>query len=91
MSIYEKERITWRRIINILEDTRGKKDLSLVEPLTKLGTSYLYISNFQAENFSEGSVASGDTYLKRAIRIVESNPDAPWSTMQKSIVTLGDY
>ena len=91
MSIYEKERITWRRIINILEDSRGKKDLSLIEPLTKLGTSYLYISNFQAENFSEGSVASGDTYLKRAIRILESNPDAPWSTMQKSIVTLGDY
>jgi hypothetical protein len=91
MSIYEKERMTWRRIIHILESTRGKKDLSLIAPLTGLGKSYLYVTEVMAESFVSPAVTSGDTYLKRALRIAQDNPDATWQQLQESTIALGDY
>lgn len=91
MGIYEKERMTWRRIIHILESTRGKKDLSLIAPLTGLGKSYLYVTEVMAESFVSPAITSGDTYLKRALRIAQENPDATWQQLQESTIALGDY
>ena len=91
MGIYEKERMTWRRIIHILEGTRGKKDLALIAPLTGLGKSYLFVTEVMADAFVAPAVTSGDTYLKRALRIARDNEDASWQQLQESMIALADY
>ena len=91
MRMFDKERMTWRRVIDILEDSRGKEDLSLVPPLLALGNSYLYVPDYELEIHTESVAASGDTYLKRAIRITQDNPDATWDSQLKSILALGDF
>ena len=91
MRMYDKERMTWRRIIDILEDTRGKKDLSLVPPLLGLGRSYLFVSDYELEIHTETVAASGDTYLKRAVRITQDNPEASWHSQLETLLALGDF
>jgi len=91
MGIYEKERMTWRRIIHILEDTRGKKDLALIAPLTGLGKSYLFVTEIMADAYVVPAVTSGDTYLKRALRIAQENEEASWQQLQDALIALGDY
>lgn len=91
MRMHERERMTWRRIISVIERSRGKKDLSLIPPLTGLGQSYLYLSDFELESYGGGSISSGDTYLRRAVRISVENPDATWEIQTQALLTLGDY
>ena len=91
MRMHQRERMTWRRIISILEKSRGKEDLSLIAPLTGLGVSYLYISDFELEAFGNGSISLGDTYLKRAVRISSKNPEATWETQVQTMLALADY
>jgi len=91
MRLHEKERMTYRRIIRILEDSRGRDDLSLIKPLTGLGESYMYVSEFDSEYYGENSMSSGDTYLKRAMHIAEDNPDADWRKQQETMLSLADF
>ena len=91
MSLYDKERMTWRRIISILEDTRGKRDISLIAPLTGLAKSYLYVSEFSGDYYAETSLSSGDGYLKRAVRIAEESPDSNWAILNNALLSLADY
>jgi hypothetical protein len=39
----------------------------------------------------EVSVSSGETYLKRANRIAENNPESNWQILQQTLLALGDY
>lgn len=91
LNSFEKERVAWRKIIRILEKSRGKKDLSLIGPLTGLGTSYLYQSDYQSENYTDGTMTSGDTYLKRAARIADQHADATWMTRLQTRLALADF
>ena len=91
MRMYDRERMTWRRVISILEDSRGKRDLSLIPPLTGLAKSYLYVSEMSIANYSDGAFSTGDAYLKRAVRIAEENPDTTWSIQKQTILGLADY
>jgi len=91
MRMHERERITWRKIIHILEDSRGKKDLSLITPLTGLGNSYLFVSDFELENFGGAAISSGDSYLKKAVRISKDNPESDWQIQRRALLSLGDF
>lgn len=91
MRMHERERVTWRKIINILEDSRGKKDLSLIRPLTGLANSYLFVSDMALENYDGPAISSGDAYLKRAIRISAENPESTWDLQARTLLALGDY
>lgn len=91
MRMHERERSTWRKIIHILEDSRGKKDLSLIAPLTGLGNSYLFVSDFELENFGGAAISSGDAYLKKAVRIAEDNPDSDWQIQRRTLLSLADF
>jgi tetratricopeptide (TPR) repeat protein len=88
---FEQERYTWRKIIDIVEDRRGKEDLSLIGPLTELGKSYLFIGQPSMSFQQPTSISSGEIYLKRALRIAESNPDATWKTSEAAMLALGDF
>jgi len=91
MRMHERERVTWRKIINILEDSRGKKDLSLIRPLTGLANSYLFVSDMALENYDGPAISSGDAYLKRAARIAAENPEGTWDLQARTLLALGDY
>ncbi len=88
---YDKERYTWRRIISVLEQHHGRKDLSLIAPLTGLGNSYLYFSLPDINYSQPTSNTTGEIYLKRALRIAEENPESTWQIKSRAIVALADY
>lgn len=91
LQLFEKERYTWRKIIDIIEDHEGDDDLRLIEPLTGLGKSYLYVGNVDAAFHHPTSISSGEVYLKRAVRIAEDNPDATWEIQEDTMLALGDF
>lgn len=85
------ERATYRRIIRIIETESGKDHVSLIEPLTRLGQSYFFVDTSDTTSFQSGSVASGEIYFKRALRIAEENPDTSWETVASAQLALADY
>ncbi len=91
LQLYDRERISWRRIISIIERHHGKDDLRLIPPLTSLGKSYLYVTPVEYDMQPEVSVASGETYLRRANRIATDNTDSTWEIQEQTMLALGDY
>ncbi len=91
VQMYDRERYTWRRVLAILEDHRGRDDLSLIAPLTGLGQSYLYISVPDTNYFHPTSNTTGEIYLKRALRIAEENPQSNWEIKTQAMIALADY
>ena len=88
---YDRERVTWRQVINIIEKEHGKDSLHLIPPLTNLGKSYLFVAPIEFDYQPEVSSASGESYLRRAARIAEENPDSDWQLVEKTMLALGDY
>ena len=91
LQMYDRERVTWRRVINVLERHYGKEDLRLIPPLTSLGKSYLFITPAEYDMQPEISVSSGESYLRRANRIADRNPDSDWRILEQTLLALGDY
>jgi len=91
LQMYERERVSWRKIIGVIEKNHGKKDLRLIPPLTSLGKSYLFVTPAEYDMQPEMSVASGETYLRRANRIAVTNPDSDWQILGQTMLALGDY
>jgi tetratricopeptide (TPR) repeat protein len=89
---YGRERETYRRIIKIIEKHHGKNDLLLVEPLTGLGHSYLYVSDIDRD-YQRGNagLTTGEIFIKRAKRIAEEHPDSTWEQKENSYLSLADY
>ncbi len=88
---YQGERQTWRKIISLLEDHKGKESLELIEPLTNLGKSYLFVSPVQYDYQPDVSSSSGEAYLRRANRIADNNPDSNWLIVEDTLLSLGDF
>ena len=91
LQLYQDERVTWRKIVEIVEDYEGKESLALIEPLTNLGKSYLFIGTSIYEYQPEVSSSSGETYLRRANRIARKNPNSNWLAVEDTMLSLGDY
>ncbi|HNP35681.1 MAG TPA: tetratricopeptide repeat protein [Woeseiaceae bacterium] len=85
------ERATYRRIIRIIEDAKGKDDLSLIAPLSKLAESYFYIDTSESTSFQTSTIATGEVYFKRAVRIAEDSPDSSWQILASTQIALADY
>lgn len=88
---YNDERATYRRAIRILESKLGKNDPQLIVPLSKLAESFYYIDLSQSIPQSQGLVSTGEVYFKRAVKIVEANPDIGWREFADVKLALGDY
>jgi tetratricopeptide (TPR) repeat protein len=85
------ERTTLRRAIRIIEQGAGKDDMSLVEPLTRLGQSYFFIDLSGSAATTMGTVATGESHFKRALRIAHTDPNANWKLIAETSLALGDY
>lgn len=88
---YQGERMTWRRIINVIERHHGKESLDLIPALTNLGKSYLFVSPAEYDYRPDVSSTSGETYMRRANRIADKSPDADWKVVEDTLLALGDY
>lgn len=84
------EQATYRRAIRIIENNAGKKDLRLIEPLTRLGQSYFF-ADLRGEQGPQHSPVTGEIYFKRALRIAETNPESDWRIETAARISLGDY
>jgi len=91
LQLYEKERYTWRKIIDVIEDHHGNGDLRLIGPLTGLGKSHLFVGGSEMSFHQPTSITSGEVYLKRALRIAEENPDSTWQIREDAMLALGDF
>ena len=69
MQLYDQERFTWRRILSVIEDNKGSDSLDLIDPLTQLGNSYLFVGFSDTPYVQTASVSSGEIYLKRAVGV----------------------
>jgi hypothetical protein len=88
--IYD-ERATYRRVIRVIESHESKDDLALVEPLVRLGRSFFYPDKSGQQAFSQASMATGEIYFKRALRIAAESPDTTWNIVADATLALGDY
>jgi tetratricopeptide (TPR) repeat protein len=91
LRLYGRERDTYRRIIKIIENNDGKDDLKLIKPLTGLGNAYLYVGDADSTYHRDGTMTTGEIFVKRAKRIAESNPDATWQIREDAYLSLGDF
>ena len=85
------QRASLRRAVRIVEAVGGKNDMRLVDPLTQLGQSFFYVDMSGTAAYGSQSVATGETYFKRALRIANENPDANWQMIAATSLALGDY
>ena len=88
---YNDERATYRRAIRIIEDSVGKDDPRLVDPLVKLGKSFYYYEPLPQNVPRYVGSATGESYLKRANRIAERSEDFPWLEHATTKLALADY
>lgn len=88
---YNDERTTYRRVIRILETRKGKTDLSLIEPLVRLGNSTLKIDTTESLGSPPAAAYNGEIYFKRAVRIAEANEEGNWAVVANTKLALGDY
>ena len=91
LRLYDRERDTYRKIINIVARNQNKKSLALIRPLTGLASAYLYIGALDFEYYPESAITSGEIYLKRAKRIAEENPDSTWEIRENALLSLADF
>lgn len=89
---YNDERATYRRAIRVIEESAGRDDPRLVEPLLKLGKSYYYFEPLP-DNIAQpvNSPGAAESYLKRASRIAESSDELPWFDKASARLALADY
>ncbi len=91
MQHFNAERNSYRKIIRILEKTRGSDDIALIPPLTGLGKSYLFVEPYDPEMQYYTPASGGEVYLKRALRIAEESPQSDWEILRGSMLALGDF
>jgi len=51
----------------------------------------LFITPVEFEFQPEASAGSGESYLRRANRIADVNPDSNWEMVEETLLALGDY
>lgn len=88
---FEEERASYRRAIRIIESAGDKSDPLLVEPLRRMGESYYYLPGRVAPVAAAGLVATGEVYLKRAVRIAEKAEDLDYREVVRAQLSLADY
>lgn len=85
------EQSTYRHVIRIIEELKGKDDLALVKPRIMLGRSYFFPDRSGAEHYMSRTIAAGETHFKQALRIAKQNRDAPWILVADAMLALGDF
>jgi tetratricopeptide (TPR) repeat protein len=87
---YNDERATYRRAVRIVEESAGKDDPRLIDPLLRLGKSFYYYQSL-TEDTQRSYPGSAELYFKRAARIADSAPGLPWLDRVTAKLALADH
>lgn len=87
---YNDERATYRRAVRIIEQSAGREDPRLVDPLLRLGRSFYFFEPV-GDSMQRPITSSGELFFKRAVRIAETTPDFPWLERATTKLALADY
>lgn len=90
IGLHDRERMVYRKIVEIIEDSRGASDLSLLEPYTAMAHTYFYDLDDVVFR-SEPTTDTGESFLQKALDIAVENPEAIGSMQEQALVELGDY
>jgi tetratricopeptide (TPR) repeat protein len=90
MGRYQDERLVYLDIVRIIEGHRGEADVSLIEPYTALGRTSLHEVG-EVIFRSEPTAQTGETYLKKAVEVAQTSPDADWLMQEQALIELADY
>jgi len=88
---YNDERATYRRAIRIIEDSAGRDDVRLIDPLVQLGRSFYYYDPLPGDSPRYTGGGGAEMYLKRAHRIAEQAEGLPWLELATTKLALADY
>jgi tetratricopeptide (TPR) repeat protein len=87
---HQDERLTYLDVVRIIEDHRGESDVSLIEPYSAIGRTYLHEVG-EIVFRSEPTGQTGETFLKRALEVARKNPDADGMIQTQLLIQLADY
>lgn len=85
------ERLTYRRVIRIIEKNKGKDAVDLIQPLIAYGRSFAHPDLTGGSEFQQTNITTGEIYFKRALRISEESPESDWKLRANAHLALGDY
>jgi hypothetical protein len=90
--LFHEEQDIYRQMIRIADNAGGRNDLALMQPLTGLAYSYLYAdSTWRLDRRFLSSITSGESFLKRSLRIARGNPDATWEHERDALLAIADF
>ncbi|HEX6259125.1 MAG TPA: hypothetical protein VFZ51_00630 [Woeseiaceae bacterium] len=87
---HQDERLVYLDMVRIIEDRRGDLDVSLIEPYSAIGRTYLHEVG-RVVFRSEPTGATGETFLRKAVEVAQNNPDADRLMLAQALVQLADY
>jgi len=93
LSLYNKERNTYLRMIKIQETHLGKDDPRLIPNLMTVGATF-HQRGFLPDddrNIARLAGAGPDYYMRRALRIATEHPDSDWRLRSTTALSVGDY
>jgi hypothetical protein len=87
---HQDERLVHLDIVRIIETHRGESDVSLIEPYTAIGRTYLEEAG-EVVFRSEPTGQTGETFLRKAVEVAERSRDAGGKIHALTMVQLADY
>jgi len=87
---HQDERMVHLDIVRIIERHRGESDVSLIEPYTAIGRTYLEEAG-EVVFRSEPTGQTGETFLRKAVEVAERSPDAGRKIHALALIQLADY
>ena len=87
---HQGERLTYLDVVRIIQEHRGESDVSLIEPYSAIGRTYLHEVGDVVFR-SEPTGQTGETFLKKALDVARKNPDAGGLIQAELLIQLADY
>lgn len=87
---HQDERLTYLDVVRIIEDHRGESDVSLIEPYSAIGRTYLHEVGDVVFR-SEPTGQTGETFLKKALDVAQKSPDSNELIQTQILIQLADY
>jgi tetratricopeptide (TPR) repeat protein len=87
---HQDERLTYLDVVRIIEGHRGESDVSLIEPYSAIGRTYLHEVD-ELVFRSEPTGQTGETFLKKALDVAQKSPDTNELIRTQIQIQLADY
>ena len=90
LGLEAEERNSYRQIIDITRRTRGKDDVSLVDPYLRMAKTFVYDLDEPVFR-SLPTAPTAEWYLRQALDIAETSPQSDTPTRNRCLLMLADY